>query len=744
MRALSSIAPGKSASVLTRAPSILLQRQCACGQHTGGGTDCDECKKKQSLQRHPESSTRPATAPPIVHEVLRSPGQKLDQNVRNFMEPRFSHDFSGVRVHTGPHAAESARAVGATAYTVGNNIVFDSGHFSPSTNDGRRLLAHELTHVVQQGNNTAAASGHGLEVGPSNDAAELEARSVAGGIDAARPVTVGHQASATVQGDFTAGDAKKAALIGGAVVGGLAVATGIGLGIAALAGAFSSKKSGAGKVEDAKTVESIIEALQSAAEKYKADLAAKSASFEASQFEKQLAAWLAMVDKGERIIDTLPGKDPALKQRLRSAYQNAIQAAVEFASDRLGETKHSVFEKYREQIAEWALPQAQPKSTGDELIQTVPEQERKQLKIITGSVSFDVDQLFSTKVAKTTIPLPKGVAVRFSSETPKAIQGGLKNVAATIIPKPLELDSMMTLTLDLEPYGGEYSAFRFTYLEEHPKKGKATQEVLIEYLGAVGVEGSTKTRMEAPQKKFEAHGFKRASGWTDEDFTSVQAAIAKVPDSILSPVDGLAFARDSVKKSDPSAGGDYNPDTHTITMYNKAFSSSSTRFGKPGEISNDTVRAVEHEIGHAIDLLPLRKIMAERDKKQEALKTAFAQYENPPGSGNYSFPSTEQAKFNTLKAQITTADAAVAATRSESGERYTKDATGTFVMGQGGTAAGSNEFRQAAAKDGSKRITEYSNKEWQEYYAESFSFYISDPTALQRLRPHVFEFFNKK
>ena len=63
---------------------------------------------------------------------------------------------------------------------------------------------------------------------------------------------------------------------------------------------------------------------------------------------------------------------------------------------------------------------------------------------------------------------------------------------------------------------------------------------------------------------------------------------------------------------------------------------------------------------------------------------------------------------------------------------------------RGGTAAGSIEFRQAAQQDGGKRITEYSNKEWQEYYAESFSLYISDPGTLERLRPNVFAFFNKK
>jgi hypothetical protein len=89
--------------------------------------------------------------PPIVDEVLRSPGRPLDAATRAFMEPRFGHDFSQVRVHADPRAAKSARAVNAMAYVVGQDIVFDAGRYAPGRIAGRRLLAHELAHVVQQG-----------------------------------------------------------------------------------------------------------------------------------------------------------------------------------------------------------------------------------------------------------------------------------------------------------------------------------------------------------------------------------------------------------------------------------------------------------------------------------------------------------------------------------------------------------------------------------------------------------------
>ena len=91
-----------------------------------------------------------ATTPPIVGDVLRSPGRPLDPATQAFMEPRFGHDFSQVRVHTDARSAASAHAVGALAYTVGQDVVFGAGQYAPQSPAGRQLLAHELTHVAQQ------------------------------------------------------------------------------------------------------------------------------------------------------------------------------------------------------------------------------------------------------------------------------------------------------------------------------------------------------------------------------------------------------------------------------------------------------------------------------------------------------------------------------------------------------------------------------------------------------------------
>jgi hypothetical protein len=115
------------------------------------------------VMRMPDSGTKvevaPTTAPPIVHEVLRSPGEPLDATTRVFMESRFGYDFSQVRIHNDSKAAKSAHAVNALAYTVGREIVFGDGQYAPSSSNGKRLLSHELTHICQ---NMTEAKGQSL------------------------------------------------------------------------------------------------------------------------------------------------------------------------------------------------------------------------------------------------------------------------------------------------------------------------------------------------------------------------------------------------------------------------------------------------------------------------------------------------------------------------------------------------------------------------------------------------------
>jgi hypothetical protein len=141
----------------------------------------EECRRKrQMLQRYSTSRDEVSEVPPIVYEVIRSPGQPLDKSTRAFMEPRFGHDFSRVRIHTDDRAAESARAVNALAYTVGHNIVFDTGRYVPYSRYGQKLIAHELGHTIQQERQESGSSRSALlEIDSVSSPLERESEAVA-------------------------------------------------------------------------------------------------------------------------------------------------------------------------------------------------------------------------------------------------------------------------------------------------------------------------------------------------------------------------------------------------------------------------------------------------------------------------------------------------------------------------------------------------------------------------------------
>ncbi len=169
------------------ASEVVLRRKCAhCQQEeeqlasTSAQVqrNCAECEQEdQALHRKPGSARSVTEAPPLVHQVLRSPGQSLSSDDRSFFEPRFGFDLSRIRIHADSVASESAKSVAALAYTVGPDIAFASGQYQPGTDTGRRLLAHELAHVVQQSGGSAKLHRRvsGRDLNDSNkDAAELE------------------------------------------------------------------------------------------------------------------------------------------------------------------------------------------------------------------------------------------------------------------------------------------------------------------------------------------------------------------------------------------------------------------------------------------------------------------------------------------------------------------------------------------------------------------------------------------
>ena len=137
------------ADQVMRMSALTVQRQCAAC--ASGGASCQICEEAAPVMvARKAGGGAGGDAPASVHSVLRSSGHPLSSSVKAFFEPRFGQDLSHVRVHADGEAQQSAQDVNSLAYTVGSHVVFGTGRYAPDTSDGQRLLAHELTHVVQQ------------------------------------------------------------------------------------------------------------------------------------------------------------------------------------------------------------------------------------------------------------------------------------------------------------------------------------------------------------------------------------------------------------------------------------------------------------------------------------------------------------------------------------------------------------------------------------------------------------------
>jgi Domain of unknown function (DUF4157) len=145
----------------TRKPNPAHTRQTAQGPTHGLTPSENDQGSVHFLQRYLGNSSlqslvtgsetpQESALPSVVPDVVRSPGRPLDPTLRTAMGSRFSADFSQVRVHTDTKAAESAQAIHAQAYTFGRDIVLSQGAYAPHSHRGRKLIAHELAHVIQQ------------------------------------------------------------------------------------------------------------------------------------------------------------------------------------------------------------------------------------------------------------------------------------------------------------------------------------------------------------------------------------------------------------------------------------------------------------------------------------------------------------------------------------------------------------------------------------------------------------------
>jgi hypothetical protein len=663
----------------------------------------------EQVMRMPEQRPRPTflnagrdagqdagrDVPSVVHETLQSRGQPLDPGSRAFMESRLGHDFSGVRIHTDAKAAESARAVHARAYTAGRDVVFGAGQYSPGTPTGRRLLAHELAHVVQQAGMPPQSTGAGASV------VHLQRRPGGGSSGQVRSATAAERREFARevlhflrdQGEFFAlqTDSDLATQLGH-------MRTSLESGLAVIAG-------------------------DPAAASLEADL--RTAYTDAVR-----TALLARTRTrpGQVVVHTPP-------------------------------TLHELYERHRHDILPFALPRADVDSGAAELSAELAaplparasaaqrsrhaaiQSARQRLRVVTSQVDFAIHDLFSTRGGTTTIPLPTNTTARFSSNIPTSLHHGLQNVAGELMRgrATLTANTTVLLALDLTPFGGSYDAYRFTRLD----LGTLGTEVLIERQGAIGIEGLRTEQRQALRRVFNRLGFRRGRGFREQEFDQVLIGVGEVPEAQLAPIRDLRFERQASDPAHPDAAAHYDRSTHTIRVFDRAYARGRVRQGRAGRVLTFAAHSIVHELGHALDLNSLRTTAAATEAAQQALLAEFG-----TGGLNYSIPdprAPERARYDQLQHDIQTATAAERAARSRSGARWSGGATSTVIdnLVQG---ARQPAFRAAALRDGGpagrQMPTTYPNPDsvWQEYFAESFALYRTAPEVLQRMRPNVYRY----
>jgi pyrrolidone-carboxylate peptidase len=176
-----------------RLAGALVQRQCTgCA---GSGHKCAHCAEEEAsakgdsltvnAARSPRAPTGSIAVPSLAREILEQSGEPIPDVARRDMEARLGTSFADVRVHTDARATHAAGEIDARAYTAGAHIVFGNGEFSPHTLEGRRLLAHELVHVVQQRHvGPGPRPGEATTIVPADDPSEREAERIAGEVTA--------------------------------------------------------------------------------------------------------------------------------------------------------------------------------------------------------------------------------------------------------------------------------------------------------------------------------------------------------------------------------------------------------------------------------------------------------------------------------------------------------------------------------------------------------------------------------
>ena len=370
-------------------------------------------------------------------------------------------------------------------------------------------------------------------------------------------------------------------------------------------------------------------------------------------------------------------------------------------------------------------------------------EEWRRLRVVTGHVQNEIVEDLLSPHEKQIIPLGSGAIVFFDTRIPPVLHRRLRNVASSLRFDGVENNYILTLALDLSPYGGAPGTFRITHSTRDPKPGRCAREILVEPVILASVTARDAPSTSEVSAQLARHGFRIGPGWSELERQALASVLSRIPDHHLAWIEGIIFNRGQSHPKEPDTSGEYNADTHVITMFDKAFIPSISRVGDSG--SAFTAFAIAHEFGHTFDLLPLRRTAERLRLAQSEFARAFGRYETPAGSGQYRYPPSEKGAWETLTRQLGAAEQAFRAARSASGSSWQSKPgfREIEVVDQDETSKPETEFLQAAVIDGPVRVTKYAEKNWGEYFAESFALYLLDPQLLDRLRPNIYLYFAK-
>lgn len=363
-------------------------------------------------------------------------------------------------------------------------------------------------------------------------------------------------------------------------------------------------------------------------------------------------------------------------------------------------------------------------------LSAIPESERRAIRVGTIAVTVSAETI---REFFTLLPSGRpgatesvGATNSFGAGIAAALRTGLGSVAAHIArsTNALPLGSSIEVDLDLSAHGGANTTYRFTYFAHTTGSGRTASTsnvMLIEQVGPVVARPATVT---APSGAFTvgAASFSLAGTWNDGDYTVLREALSLLPSAALGAAAGITFRR--TRRAAGAEGGHYDTGTDTVELNDRAFpASSQLRFGQRPA----AVRAVLHEVGHAIDLRELERAWRAYDAAGQTAAARRTLLAARSRSGSRWARAADSSDTDEIQEQA--ADQAPEFRRAVARDGVRRDTSGTRTTPEGTTATLSGG------------VTTYSDTDYQELFAESFALYVSEPETLRQLRPATYAHF---